>query len=279
VTRMIAGQSPAARELRARVRALAALPVPILVCGEPGAGRSQVARAIHAVSELASLPLVSGNEAGSEAPPQARVVFIEEIERLPRSEQERWLLEIRRITQRRPGKIARVLASAGPGLHDAVAAKRFHPELWNTLSRFQLQIPPLRERIDDLDALVSDLVQEAAARLGRQSHGLSSAALAELKKRLWPGNLRELRDVLEEASAFEKGAKLGVTAVRDAIEQVIAKRGDSLETQRAARRSAQRQELVDLLSACGGNVAEMGRRLSLTRGAVVYRLQKHGLMV
>ena len=191
----------------------------------------------------------------------------------------RWLLEIRRISQRRPGKVVRLLASASPGLHDAVAAKRFHPELWGALARFQLQIPPLRDRLEDLEGLVDDFLREAAQRLGRPNLGISSSALAELRKRAWPGNLRELRDVLEQAGAFEKGARIGATAIRSAVEEVIAKRGDSLETQRAARRSAQRQELIDLLAACGGNVAEMARRLSLTRGAVVYRLQKHGLMV
>ena len=116
-------------------------------------------------------------------------------------------------------------------------------------------------------------------RLERPGLSLSSAAMSELARRAWPGNLRELRDVLEQAFAFEKGAKVGVDAIRSAIDEVIAKRGDSLATQRAARRSAQRQELIDLLADCGGNVAEMARRLDLTRGAVVYRLQKHGLMV
>jgi two-component system C4-dicarboxylate transport response regulator DctD len=264
VARMITGRSKPARELRSRVRALASLPVPLLLCGEPGSGRSRVARAIHASSDLASLPLVHWNEGAVALPQQPCVLFIEEIERLDRSEQERWLLEIRRISQRRPGVVARLLASASPGLHDAVAAKRFPSELWSALARFQLQIPPLRDRLEDLEALVEDFLRDAAHRLGRQSLGISSAALAELRKRAWPGNLRELRDVLEQAGAFE---------------EVIAKRGDSLETQRAARRTAQRQELVDLLAACGGNVAEMARRLSLTRGAVVYRLQKHGLMV
>jgi two-component system C4-dicarboxylate transport response regulator DctD len=279
VARMITGRSKPARELRSRVRALASLPVPLLLCGEPGSGRSQVARALHAASDLASLPLVHWNEGAAPLPKQPCVLLIEEIERLERSEQERWLLEMRRISQRRPGVVARLLASASPGLPDAVAAKRFHPELWGALARFQLQIPPLRDRLEDLEALVEDFLREAAQRLGRPNLGISSAALAELQRRLWPGNLRELRDVLEQAGAFEKGARIGATAVRSAVEEVIARRGDSLETQRAARRSAQRQELVDLLAACGGNVAEMARRLSLTRGAVVYRLQKHGLMV
>jgi DNA-binding NtrC family response regulator len=279
VARMISGRSKPARELRSRVRALASLPVPLLLGGEPGSGRSQVARAIHASSDLSSLPLVHWNEGAVPLPKQPCVLLIEEIERLDRDEQERWLLEIRRISQRRPGVVARLLASASPGLHDAVAARRFHPELWGALARFQLQIPPLRDRLEDLELLVEDFLRDAAGRLGRQSLGLSSAALAELQKRLWPGNLRELRDVLEQAGAFEKGARIGATAIKSAVEEVIAKRGDSLETQRTARRTAQRQELVDLLAACGGNVAEMARRLSLTRGAVVYRLQKHGLMV
>jgi two-component system response regulator PilR (NtrC family) len=279
VARMITGRSKPARELRSRVRALASLPVPLLLCGEPGSGRSQVARALHAASDLASLPLVHWNEGAAPLPKQPCVLLIEEIERLERSEQERWLLEIRRISQRRPGVVTRLMASTSPGLPDAVAAKRFHPELWGALARFQLQIPPLRDRLEDLELLVEDFLREAAHRLGRPNLGISSAALAELQKRQWPGNLRELRDVLEQAGAFEKGARIGATAVRSAVEEVIAKRGDSLETQRAARRSAQRQELVDLLAACGGNVAEMARRLSLTRGAVVYRLQKHGLMV
>jgi two-component system response regulator GlrR len=277
--RMISGRSKPARELRSRVRALASLPVPLLLCGESGSGRSQVARALHASSDLSSLPLVHWHEGPVPLPETQCVLFIEDIERLDRSEQERWLLEIRRISQRRPGKVVRLLASASPGLHDLVAAKRFHPELWGALARFQLQIPPLRDRIEDLEGLVDDFLREAAQRLGRPSLGISSAALAELQRRAWPGNLRELRDVLEQAGAFEKGDRIGAIAIRGAVEEVIAKRGDSLETQRAARRSAQRQELVDLLAACGGNVAEMARRLSLTRGAVVYRLQKHGLMV
>jgi DNA-binding NtrC family response regulator len=171
-----------------------------------------------------------------------------------------------------------VLASASPLLHEEVASRRFHPDLWSALSRFQLKVLPLRDRLDDIELLALDLLRDTARRLGRPHLALSAGALTELRERGWPGNVRELRDVLEQAVAFEKGERIGVEAVRAAVEQVIAKRGDSLETQRAARHSLQRKELVDLLAECGGNVAEMARRLSLTRGAVVYRLQKHGLM-
>jgi DNA-binding NtrC family response regulator len=277
-TQLLAGASKAARELRARVRALGALQIPVLVCGEHGTGRGRVVRALHAVSELRPLPLLRWDEALAEVPPKPCVVTIDEIEQLDREQQGRWLAEIRRIGQRKPGPVLRVLATASPLLHEEVASRRFHPELWSALSRFQLQVPPLRERSDDLEALARDLLRDNARKLGRPHLALSAGALDELHRRTWPGNVRELRDVLEQAAAFEKGERVGLEALRAAIEEVIAKRGDSLETHRATRHSLQRKELVDLLEECGGNIAEMSRRMSLTRGAVVYRLQKHGLM-
>ena len=277
-TSLLVGRSQAARELRARVRALGALQIPVLVCGEHGTGRARVVRALHACSELRELPLLRWEGASDRPPSRPCVVHIDEIEQLSREEQARWLAEIRRIGQRKPGAIARVLATASPLLHDEVASRRFHPELWSALSRFQLQVQPLRERMEDLEPLARDLLLETGRRLGRPHLALSAGALSELQRRSWPGNVRELRDVLEQAVAFEQGERVGVEAVRSAASEVIAKRGDSLETHRATRHSLQRKELVDLLTECGGNVAEMARRLSLTRGAVVYRLQKHGLM-
>jgi two-component system response regulator HydG len=277
-TQLLAGTSKAARELRARVRALGALQIPVLVCGEHGTGRARVVRALHACSELRELPLVPWETALAEVPARPCVVYIEEIERMEREQQGRWLAEIRRIGQRKPGAVARVLASASPLLYEEVASRRFHPELWSALSRFQLQVAPLRDRAEDLEALARDLLLETARRLGRPHLALSPGALGELRTRSWPGNVRELRDVLEQSVALEPSERVGVEAVRAAVEEVIAKRGDSLETHRATRHSLQRKELIDLLNECGGNIAEMARRLSLTRGAVVYRLQKHGLM-
>jgi DNA-binding NtrC family response regulator len=171
------------------VRALASLPVPILLSGEQGSGRSQVARAIHASSDLAGLPLVQWSEGELVLPPQSCVLLIEDIERLPHNEQERWLHELRRIAQRRPGLVARLFASASPGLHDAVTARRFHPELWSGLSRFQLQIPALRDQIEfqlgcdqhligptdlagDQDIVITDFPQGILERLSRVSVGI-----------------------------------------------------------------------------------------------------------
>ena len=181
---------------------------------------------------------------------------LDEIELLEREQQGRWLAEIRRISQRKPGAVARVIASASPLLHDEVASRRFHPELWSALSRFQLQVVPLRDRAEDIPALAQDLLLDTARRLGRPHLALSAGALAELQKRSWPGNVRELRDVLEQAVALEKGERVGVEAVRAATFEVIAKRGDSLETHRATRHSLQRKEL----STCSTSAAATSPR-------------------
>jgi transcriptional regulator of acetoin/glycerol metabolism len=120
--------------------------------------------------------------AGTWPSPGARrscVVFIDEIERLDREQQGRWLAEIRRIAQRRPGAVARVLATASPLLHEEVASRRFHPELWSALSRFQLQVLPLRDRLGYLESLARDLLLDTAPP-GRPHLALSAGALAEL---------------------------------------------------------------------------------------------------
>jgi transcriptional regulator of acetoin/glycerol metabolism len=72
--------------------------------------------------------------------------------------------------------------------------------------------------------------------------------------------------------------RLGRDEIERAVEAVIASREDSLESRRAARQSAEREQLVRLLAACHGNVAEVARQLGMTRGAVTYRLRKHGLV-
>jgi len=166
-TLLLSGTSKAARELRARVRALGALQIPVLVCGEQDTGRARVVRALHACSEFRELPLLRCDGAPTAAATHPCVVCIEEIEGLDRDQQGRWLAEIRRIAQRRPGPVARVLATASPLLHDEVASRRFHPELWSALARFQLQVLPLRERLGDLEALGRDLLHDIARGLGR----------------------------------------------------------------------------------------------------------------
>jgi two-component system NtrC family response regulator len=106
---------------------------------------------------------------------------------------------------------------------------------------------------------------------------VSDDALDALASHSWPGNVTDLADVMEKAVALSGGGFLTRARVEESIGLMVAERNDGLVKRRLARYHAEREELVALLAECGGNVAEMSRRMGVTRGAVAYRLKKHGL--
>lgn len=276
---LLPGDGAAMAALRSRVRSLAALEVPVLVSGEPGTGRLRAARAIHVLSgQPASLVAVGPPDYA--IPSVRSSVVLVELERWPTSAQERWSAALRAeggAHTARASRIARLLTIGSPALAGCVERGEVRRELWLRTSRFRIDVPPLRERAAELPKLARAALAQIAAAHGRSGYSFTAGALDSLRRRPWRGNFPELRDVLEQAIAFADGAKLGRDTIERAVEAVIAAREDSLANRRAAKQSADRAQLVQLLGACRGNVAEVARQLGMTRGAVTYRLRKHGL--
>ncbi len=270
---LLDGDSEPMEELRGRVRSLAQLEVPVLVSGEPGTGRMRAVRAIHALSG-ASVPLhaVSAPDYAVPRAPCAPVLVA--LERWPADAQARWS-EILRTGQ---AAFGRLYAIASPELGACVERGEVRRDLWLRTSRFRVEVPTLRARTIEIPRLARAALAEVAAAHGRRGYALTPGALDALRRRPWRGNFPELHAVLEQALTFAAGVRLGRDEIERAVEAVIASREDSLESRRAARQSAEREQLVRLLAACHGNVAEVARQLGMTRGAVTYRLRKHGLV-
>jgi two-component system response regulator AtoC len=110
--------------------------------------------------------------------------------------------------------------------------------------------------------------------MGRPAVQLDRGALALLREQQWPGNVRELASALERLVAFSPQG----TITRERVREVLGESPDSVDSLRLRREHQQREELVALLAACRGNLAEVARRQGLSRGAVIYRAQKHGLL-
>jgi DNA-binding NtrC family response regulator len=272
-TALIRGDAPGMRELRSRVRALAGLDVPVLVSGEVGTGRMQVVRALHALSgEIAPLVVIRPAEDG--APRKRCAVALVELTAWPSEQQALWAAALRGDAA---SKFSRLYAIAEPSLAAGVDRLEFRRDLWVRFSRFRLDVPPLRARSQDIPTFAREALAEITSSMGRGALLFTLGALDSLRKRPWPGNLPELREALVQAVAFAKGARIDRSDLDRAVEAVIAAREDSLPNRRAEKTSADRQELIALLSECGGNIAEIARRLDMTRGAVSYRLRKHGL--
>jgi DNA-binding NtrC family response regulator len=273
----LVGKSAAMRRLRDRVRALAPLQVPVLVSGEPGTGHDHVVRCLHelgAGDRAKLVPVASGDAGVLRRPAPGTAYYLDEVGRFAPAEQVHWFERLCETEGAEPGDAFRVFASTSEDLALRARDGSFHPAFAERLLRFQVPIAPLRERSGDIGALVSHLADRIGKEMRRERVRLDRSAVALLRSLAWPGNVRELANVVEKLVAFSPSGDVN----RECVREVIGESSDSVALLRHQRSQQQREELVALLESCGGNLAEVARRLDISRGAVIYRAQKHGLL-
>jgi DNA-binding NtrC family response regulator len=228
----LVGRSAAMAEVASQVRAFAPLPWPLLVRGETGTGKELVARAVHQLGPTASGPFVAANagaipdtlaestlfghvrgaftgadrdHAGWVGEADGGTLFLDEVGELSHASQVRLLRLLQEGTYQRVGE-ARTRRFTGrivAATHQAVdqADSGFRADLYHRLSAAVVQLPPLRERLDDLPLLAEHLLATAAAELGRPPPALAPATVGDLAARPWPGNVRQLQNAMRYALA------------------------------------------------------------------------------
>ena len=257
-------------ELAARV---APLDTTVLVYGESGTGKEFIVRMIHDQSPRAGGPFVSINcaaltetlleselfghvrgaftgavrdKAGLFEVADHGTLFLDEIgevaptvqAKLLRALQER---EIRRVGAERTIKVsARVVAATNRDLRAAVAAGTFREDLYFRLGAFVITVPPLRERREDIPALVYDFVRRAAARVKKDVETVSAEAMTALMSYGWPGNVRELEHAIERAVIVARGASIRVRELPPEVSQKVRQRPRTTRASIFKRRSAPR---------------------------------------
>jgi len=228
----IVGITPAIRKIIERIKKAAKNKLTVLILGETGTGKDLIAEAIHRQSDRAAKPLKSVNCAGlnenlleSELFGHTRgaftgavtdrkgyfvaadggTLFLDEIGDMPANMQAKLLraLERREITPVGSTDVrrvdVRVIAATNTDLQRAVEAARFREDLYYRLNQWVIEVPPLRERRDDIPILADFLRQRANRTHGAACSGISSEAMQYLTKYYWPGNVRELANVIEAA--------------------------------------------------------------------------------
>jgi DNA-binding NtrC family response regulator len=273
----IVGVSALAQRLRDRVRALASIRVPVLVSGESGSGRDHVVRCLDGLASGAGTELAkvsTGSPIALHRPPPDAAVFLDEIGRFTLAEQAHWFDVLCREAGGTRGRCARIYASTSDDLDRSVREGKFHPGLAERLRRFEVPIPPLRVRREDIGPIAVRLAARVGRSMGRPRIRFERCASALLRAEPWVGNVRELATVVEKLVAFSPEGNVTRSHVRETLGEVP----DSVSWLRQRREEEQRDELVGLLEACGGNLAEVARRLDISRGAVIYRAQKYGLL-
>jgi len=276
----------------------------VLVTGENGTGKSLVAQALHAVSPRASRPLVSVNVGGlpegvfeSELFGHVRgaftdaksdrvgrfeladggTLFLDEIANLTIAQQARLLRVFERGEFERVGSSStrradvRLISATNANLRDEVVQGRFREDLLFRMNTIEIQMPPLRDRRDDIPLLASHFLRQHAARYRKELAAFDEPAMRLLVAHAWPGNVRELDHVVERAVLMAGGASvtasdLGLRASDNGrgLDEMSLEDVESLLIRKA-------------LAKHNGNVARAAASLGLSRSAMYRRLQRHGL--
>lgn len=231
------GQSVALKRVLEQVAVVAPTDVSTLILGESGTGKELVARAIHENSELRDHPLIKVNcasvpgelfeseffghvqgaftgalrdRAGRFELADGGTLFLDEVGEIPLPLQAKLLRvlqegEFERIGEEKTRKVrVRVIAASNRDLKKEVERKKFRPDLYYRLSVFPIEVPPLRERREDIPLLAAHFMEQACRRLGIPNHRLTREHVRVLQGYAWPGNIRELQNVVEHAAVLSR---------------------------------------------------------------------------
>ena len=315
----LVGTSPRMQEVYTLVRRVMGTRINCLVCGESGTGKELIARSIHYGSERRDGPFVPVNcgaipetlfeselfgykkgaftgaakdKAGFFAAADGGTLFLDEIGEMPLQAQVKVLraLSERKVTavgdtEELPVDV-RVVAATNRDLVTEVKAGRFREDLYYRLNVVQIDMPPLRDRGDDVLSLAGFFVEKFAAEYAKSVAGLTPEAQRLLRAYAYPGNVRELQNIVERAVALESGTLVTAASLPDrlhgglpheaseAAEEAFPESGIDLE----ARLSAlERRYLERALDAAGGNRTAAARLLGVSFRSFRYRLIKFGM--
>lgn len=274
----LVAQSASMRATLHTVERVGPLPVPVLVVGERGTGKEQIARELHRVyGKGAFVPVSCGalpeGTLRAELPgllERARggVLFLDDVDALSPA------LQVDLARSLEDGE-ARIVAATerDPG------EGRIREELLYRLKVVQLALPPLRERREDLPLLCARFLTLASSRLGTPARKLSPDALAALEGAPWPGNLRELRHALEHAAVLAAGEVIEVTDLPEELRVAAppTRAGTYREAVERAQERAAREYLAAVLQRHGGNVTRAAEEAGVERETMHRLIRRHGL--
>ena len=307
----IVGRSPALRAVLAQVDQVAPSDATVLVMGETGTGKELVVRALHARSRRAERTLVKvacaalpeslleseffGHERGAFTGATARkpgrfevadggTLFLDDVDTLPLGVQAKLLRAVQEGEMQRLGsneirKVdVRVVAATNRNLLAEVRAGRFREDLYYRLNVVPIHLPPLRERREDIAALVEHFIARDGPELGKTVSAISAAAMAALEAWHWPGNVRELRNVIQRALVLSNGDVLRLPGPLDAADEAAAPSNGHAGPLLADQvRDLKMQLICAALAASGGNQRIAAERLGLHRQSLARMMRDLGL--
>lgn len=298
----IIGQNPKMKELAELIVKVAATPTTVLIRGESGTGKELVARAIHRYSNLRDKPLITVNctalapalleselfghkrgaftgavadKPGLFEKADGGTMFLDEVGDMSPEMQSR-LLRVLQTGESKPvGDVVtrkvrvRVIAATNRLLEKAIATGEFREDLFYRFNAFTVTLPPLRERVEDIPVLAHHFLRKAEAKVNKKVDRFTPESLDLLKRYPWPGNLRELENIIERAVVLATGRQVEVALLplhlqENAPGPVEGSEGFTEAKGRAVARF-ERDAITRFLGEARGNVSAAAKRAGITR--------------
>jgi PAS domain S-box-containing protein len=246
----VVGRSRCIKKVLQQVEQVAPTNCPVLVTGESGTGKELIARSIHRLSPRGSRSMIVVNcaalpaglieselfgrergaftgalnsQAGRFEMADQSTIFLDEVAELPLELQSKLLRvlqegEYARLGNPKTRKVdVRVIAATNRGLAEEVRKQRFREDLYYRLSVFPIELPPLRERVEDIPLLVFSILEELSSRMGKKISKVPRRVMETLERHYWPGNIRELRNVIERGVIISTGDTLRVSLANNPL--------------------------------------------------------------
>jgi formate hydrogenlyase transcriptional activator len=301
----IVGQSVALRQVLQLVEMVAPSDSTVLLLGETGTGKELIARAIHEQSQRHKQSFVTlncaaipgslfeselfGHERGAFTGAHMQragrleladkgTLFLDEVGDLPRELQPKLLRTIQEHTYERVGSArtknvdVRLVAATNCNLEQMVDEKQFRQDLYYRLNVFPIRIPPLRERLEDIPLLVQHFTQKNARRMNKQIDTIPEATIQKLQRWSWPGNIRELENLIERSVILSGNRMLSVS--------LPEKMNSAIDATAVVGNFEEQKRIVEILRATKGRISGpqgAAFRLGVKRTTLLDRMKKLGI--
>ena len=299
------------------ITAMAPSEANVLITGESGVGKEVIANVIHGRSRRKDTPMVKLNCAafpqtliegelfgyvkgaftgatsdfgGMIAEAGGGTLFLDEISEMPVELQTRFLRVLQEREYRPLGSTKtlkanfRVIAATNRPVHQAMAEGRLRSDLYYRLNTFQIELPPLRERKEDIPPLVTTFVRRFAEQLGRPEPAITPEAFQKLLDYGWPGNVRELQNAIEYAVVLARQGQITVKELPSEVQlPVVLQKTERAASQRSGpvlRLDAmERNAILDALAQCHGNKKKAAELLGIQRPTLYNKMKRYAIQI